>query len=299
MLSIDQESITHYASKTGLPHEVLEGMFRSESVFHNEILKEKDFDKRTALYEHIYTQSANATAPYLKEYFKEIVEAKRLIFNIFKHDFVGKSIIDIGCGSGGFLYFIAKSGYSHKALYGLDVKTPTFPKDEFSNKIECQQSSIIKFSVPFKFEAAMLDNVYEHIAPADKGHFLNSVSDSLQIGGKLILIIPSRLFGPADWTLLADRTFSGSIEAQCLHLDETTFKETISNLKRYGFGNFKSPIPFVALNPIKQIVPNFRLPSSFYAFLEDSWFMKLCKKIHFRGKSLFRMEVIIVAEKIK
>ena len=299
MHSIDLESLKFYSIKTGIPHSVLEGMFQSESIFHNEILKEDDFDKRTALYEKIYTESANATAPYLKEYFKDIVEAKKLIFNIFKKEIKGKSIIDIGCGSGGFLYVVAQSGLAFKTLYGLDVKTPTFPKDQYSDQIECLQSSIVNFVVPKKFEVAMLDNVYEHIAPADKAFFLTSIANCLGLGGKLIVVIPSRLFGPGDWTLLVDRSFSANIEATCLHLDETTFKETMSNLKKFGFGNFKSPIPFVALNPLKQIFPNFRLPSSFYAALEDSLLLRILKRIKFRGKCLFRMEVIIIAEKIK
>lgn len=296
---INKENSSFYSTKTGLPVHVLEEMFVSESKFHEEILAENDFDKRTALYEYIYTKSAKATAPYLKEYFFDLIDAKKLILNIYKKEFEGKSIIDIGCGSGAFLYVVAQSGLSYKTLYGLDVKAPTFPKDAFSENIKTIQSSVIKFSVPQQFEAAMLDNVYEHIAPADKSFFLKALSDSLVIGGKLVLIIPSRLFGPADWTLLVDRTFSGNLEATCLHVDETTFKETMANLEKFGFGNFKSPIPFIALNPLKQIFPNFRLPSSFYAAIEDSLLMKLLKKIKFRGKSLFRMEVTIIAEKIK
>ncbi len=299
MQSIRKENSEFYSSKTGLPIEVLEEMYVSESKFHGEILDEDNFNKRTALYEYIYTKSAKATAPYLKEYFFDLIDAKKLILNIYKKEFQGKSIIDIGCGSGAFLYVVAQSGLTNKSLYGLDVKAPTFPKDEYSDRIKTIQSSVISFSVPQLFEAAMLDNVYEHIAPADKTYFLKSISDSLVIGGKLVLIIPSRLFGPADWTLLVDRSFSGNLEAKCLHLDETTFKEAILNLEKFGFGNFKSPIPFIALNPLKQIFPNFRLPSSFYSAIEGSALMNLLKKIKFRGKCLFRMEVTIIAEKIK
>jgi SAM-dependent methyltransferase len=295
---INFKNSNFYSKKTGIPAEVLIGMFFSESNFNAEILEEKDFDKRTRLYENIYTKSANVTAPYLQEYFKDLIVAKKLIFNIFKKECIGKSIIDIGCGSGAFLYVIAQTGLPYKTLYGLDVKKPTFPNDSVSDKIKCLQSSIIKFNVPQKFELAMLDNVYEHIAPDDKIFFMKSIADSLVIGGKLILIIPHRLFGPADWTLLKDRTFGGQEKAVCLHLDETTYRETILELKKNGFSNFVSPIPFIALNPLKQIFPNLRFPSIFFSFLEDSILMRKLKKIKFRGKCLFRMEVVIIAEKI-
>ncbi len=298
MPSLNLENTKYYSNKFGLPIEVLENMYLNEQKFHNEILAEENFEKRTALYEHIYTQSAKATAPYLKDYFFDLIDAKKLIYNIFKKEIKGKSLLDVGCGSGAFLYVLAKEDSTQRKLTGLDVKTPNFPVDEISKKIDCLQSSVVDFEVDTKYETAMLDNVYEHIAPADKPFFLKSLSNSLQIGGKLILIIPNKLFGPADWTLLENMSFSGQKKASCLHLDETTFKETMENLKAYGFGNFKSPLPFVALNPLKQMFPNFRISSKVFAFLENSILIQLLKKIMFRGKCLLRMEVIIIAEKL-
>lgn len=45
MHSIDSESLKFYSIKTGIPNSVLEGMFQSESIFHNEILREDDINK--------------------------------------------------------------------------------------------------------------------------------------------------------------------------------------------------------------------------------------------------------------
>lgn len=295
----DLINLEHYSNKNGLPTEVLAEMYEIESKFHDEILAESHFDKRQDLYSYVYTKSAELTEPYSKNYFDVLVEAKKKVLTVFKKEVIGKSVLDIGSGSGAFLYAIAKSGYPYKSLFGLDVKAPTLPADDLAEKIACYQRNVIDFEVPQRFEIAILDNVYEHIAPADKDLFLKSITKSIQIGGKLILLIPNRLFGPTDWTVLKDNTFSGKMKANCLHLDETTFSEVMTTLTKYGFSNFKSPIPFIVLYKLNQLFPNFRLPSSFYAFLEDSWLIRALKNIKFKGKSIMRMEVSIIAERIK
>ena len=289
----------HYHSIiTSLPEDVLAEMYAIETDFHEKIMKEESFDKRQDLYNYVYPKTAELVEPYSKSYFEVLVAAKKKILKIFEQEVVGKSILDIGSGSGAFLYAFAKSGLAYKSLYGLDVKAPTLPIDQFSSKIDCFQRNIINFEVPQQFELAILDNVYEHIAPADKDLFLKSIAKSIVPGGKVIMLIPNRLFGPTDWTVLKDKSRSGKSSAQCLHLDETTFTDVIKTLEKYGFTNFVSPIPFVVLNKLNTIFPNFRLPSQFYAFLENSLLIRLLKNIHYKGKSIMRMEVSIVAQKM-
>lgn len=299
MFSDDLINLKYFSDKSGIPSEVLAEMYTVEMNFFKNISNESDFHVRQGLYNHVYTKTAELLEPYSKNYFEVLVKAKSKILNIFKREVIGKSILDIGSGSGAFLYSIATSGLPYKSLYGLDVKAPVLPNDSFSKEIKCFQRNVVDFELPEKFEVAILDNVYEHISIADKDLFLSSISKSLEIGGKLILIIPNRLFGPTDWTILKDNTHTGKTKANCLHLDETTFKEVIETLKNYGFSNFVSPVPFIVLSKLNQIFPNFRLPSSIYSFIENSGFTRIFKNIKFRGKSIMRMEVSIIAEKIK
>ncbi|MCP9767656.1 methyltransferase domain-containing protein [Lacihabitans sp. LS3-19] len=299
MLTKKLNNLSFFSNKTGLPQEILAEMFKVESNFNELILKEKDFYKRKELYDYVYSKSAELVEPYSKDYFGELVKAKSEILKIFKKEVDGKSIIDIGSGSGAFLYAIAKSKLDYKSLYGLDVKAPTLPKDKYSDQVKCFQRNVIDFELPQTFEVAILDNVYEHIALDDKDLFLNSISKSLVKGGKLVLLIPNKLFGPTDWTILIDNSHTGKIKAQCLHLDETTFKDVIKTLEIYGFSNFISPLPFIAFNKVRQFFPNFRLPSKFYAALENSLIIRKLKKVKFKGKSIVRMEIVIIAEKIR
>jgi SAM-dependent methyltransferase len=172
------------------------------------------------------------------------------------------------------------------------------PNDEFSKKVNCLQRNAIKFEVPEQFETAMLDNVYEHIAKSDKQFFLNSVSNSIKPGGKLILIIPHKAFGPSDWTSLIDNSFSGKLASHCVHLDETTFSDTILELKKHGFIKFYSPIPFIAFTGLRNYFSNLRLPSSWFAYIENNKFiLNFLKLFKYKNRSFFRMQVIIVAEK--
>ena len=299
MFSDNLINLKYFSNKSGIPSEVLFEMYTEEMNFFEKISNEPDFNIRQGLYSYVYTKSAELLEPYSKNYFEVLVKAKSKILNIFKLEVIGKSVLDIGSGSGAFLYAIAKSGLPYKSLYGLDVKAPVLPEDPFSKEVKCFQRNVVDFKLPEKFEVAILDNVYEHISLADKDLFLISISQSLEIGGKLILIIPNRLFGPTDWTILKDNSHTGKTKANCLHLDETTFKEVMETLSKYGFSNFISPIPFIVLSKLNQIFPNFRLPSTIYSFLENSLFIRILKNIRFKGKSIMRMEISIIAEKIK
>ncbi len=291
------KNLNYWSDKTGIPANILEEVYSRETNFHKAISGENDFDKRQALYTEVYTGVDAIMSPFSKNYFDQIVAAKFKILNLFKKDVEGKSILDVGSGSGAFLYAVAKSGMACKELYGLDVKAPKLPDDSAAKRVNCFEKNVVKFELPQKFDVIISDNVYEHIAPSDNKAFMQSLSNGLEKGGKLILIVPHKYFGPWDWTKLEDDSNRGSIPAECVHLNETTYRELIHILKENGFGNFVSPMPFIALNKLNQIFPNIRLNSNFCAFLESSWLIKFFKRITFKRKSLLRMEVIIVAEK--
>lgn len=294
------KNVNLFAKETGIPKELFEEIYALESDFFQKISKEPDFNKRQELYSFVYQKVAEITSDHNKDYFWDLVREKTKIASLFKNELQGKSIIDIGSGSGAFLYAISKMGINYKSLYGMDVKAPSLPKDDYSKKIDLLQQNAIKFSVPQPFEVAMLDNVYEHIALQDLDLFLDSVSKSLQPGGKLILLIPHKDFGPSDWTKLLDNTFSGAVNAHCLHLNETTYTETINALKKHGFVSFSAVNPFKTLVSLNTLFPNLRLPVGIFTFLEKSAFLtNLLKLIKINGRCFFRMQVSLIAQKAK
>jgi SAM-dependent methyltransferase len=212
-------------------------------------------------------------------------------------DIKNKALLDVGCGNGSFLYALAKSRLPMKAMYGLDIKAPEFPNDDFGRKIQCYQRNIIQFELPEQFDVLLLDNVYEHIAPQDKGYFLASLRKACKPDGKIMMIVPHRMFGPTDFTRIKDDTLSGQISAACVHLNETTFGDLMADLQTIGFSKFRTTVPFIALTPLRNLLPDLRLPAAWFAALErQTWLVKLLQKVKWKGKCLFRMEVILIAE---
>jgi 2-polyprenyl-3-methyl-5-hydroxy-6-metoxy-1,4-benzoquinol methylase len=291
--------IERVSQERNLPTELLTKIFEVESDFHSKIIIESSFDKRQDLYNEFYKNIYKLGFPTFDKIaqFKHEVKAKSSLVAVFKPELEGKSIIDVGCGSGCFLYALKQSGLPHGQLYGVDAKKPSIVKDEISNGIDFEEVNVIKFETTQSFDVAISDNVFEHIAPADKHFYLESIKKTLNPAGTLILLIPHKGFGPSDYTMIKDNTRSGKIVAECAHLNETTFSEVIADLTEQGFTSFKSPLPFVALSPLRKIFPSLRLNSKVFASLEKNYlFNNFLKKIKINGRSLFRMEVIIIAK---
>ncbi|MFN4146048.1 MAG: class I SAM-dependent methyltransferase [Runella sp.] len=288
--------LSKISQKSGVTEEQALSIFKLENDFHNAITQEEDFDKRQKLYEEVYLSVGKFFNTDEEAYFKKLIEVKSKIVRQFRKELLGKKLLDVGCGNGSFLYALAQSNTPMEALYGLDVKAPLFPKDEFGAKINCYQRNIIRFELPEQFDVLMLDNVYEHIAPQDKLYFLESMRNTCRPDGKIIMIVPHRMFGPTDFSTIIDDTRSGKIKAQCVHLNETTFGELIEDLKSIGFSTFRTTIPFITLTPLRNWLPDLRLPASWFVALERSTtLIRWLQGIKFRGKCLFRMEVILIA----
>jgi 2-polyprenyl-3-methyl-5-hydroxy-6-metoxy-1,4-benzoquinol methylase len=298
-------SITTYpdlekvAKQKNVPADLLVKIYELESDFHAKIIKEDSFDKRQDLYNEFYQKLYKLPFPKTDNiaFFKHEVKVKTELVKLFKNELTNKSILDVGCGSGCFLYAMSQSDVPHQKLLGVDAKKPDIVQDEVSQKISFEEINVVKFSTQERFDLAISDNVFEHITPADTHSYLGSIRSTLNENGTLILLIPHRNFGPWDYTMIRDDSRSGTIMATCAHVNETTYTEVIQELKQHGFKSFKSPLPFVALSPIRKLFPSFRLNANFYANLERSFvFDKILKKIKINGRSLFRMEVIIIAK---
>jgi 2-polyprenyl-3-methyl-5-hydroxy-6-metoxy-1,4-benzoquinol methylase len=286
------------AQQRNVSTDLLVKIFDIESDFHAKIIIEDSFDKRQNLYNEFYQKLYKLPFPKMDKvgHFKHEVSAKNQLVTLFKKELSGKSVIDVGCGSGCFLYALSASQLPHKKLYGVDAKKPEIVKDNVSENIEFDEINVVKFTTNESFDLAISDNVFEHIAPADKHFYLGSIRSTLQDDGTLILIIPHKGFGPSDYTMIKDDSRSGAIMAQCAHLNETTYTQVIADLAQHGFKNFKSPLPFIALSPLRKLFPSFRFNAKFYANLERSaLFNNILKKIKINGRLLFRMEVIIIA----
>ncbi len=226
-----------------VPEENLARAFELEREFHFQITRENDQAIRERLYKDNYE---SLLALHETMGFQDIgaeANAKAKLVKLFRKELEGKSILDVGCGSGTFLKSV-EANLKHKRLVGMDIlrsnswNSPKQPED-----IEFIQGNVIDFDIDYKFEVAFSDNVIEHIAPKDLPTHLQSLKNALMQGGKLILISPNRLFGPSDVTVVLDCTNTNRVEAVGTHLNEMSYTEITPILKDYGFSSCKTVVP--------------------------------------------------------
>ena len=162
--------------------------------------------------------------------------------------------------------------------------------------IQFISSGIINFRTEEKFELAFSDNVIEHLSPLDLMDHLQSVYESLVPGGKFILVMPNRLFGPMDVTRIMDNSSSGRIQAQGGHLNESSYNEMVGALTKTGFFNFQTvlPIPKFKYSTFK----NSRIKTDWIIGIEQSTFLlNIFRGIKVKGRCPVRFTVTLICQK--
>jgi ubiquinone/menaquinone biosynthesis C-methylase UbiE len=284
---MDYPFLEEFSNDIGIAQENLVEAFKIEKEFHTRILEEKNPSVRKELYKEVYNK---VHVIYNRGKTNEFVNKNRII-NLFRKELTGKSIIDIGCGKGDFLISLRET-IPTKKLVGLDVSEPMLPK-EYGN-IEFINSDIIEFNTPEKFDIVFSDNVMEHIAPADLDTHLKCLYNTLNQYGKLIIIMPNKLFGPSDVTRIIDYTYSNKTEAMGTHLNESTYTDMIKLLKSKNFRKIRTIIPIPKL---KFIFSGARINASIVSLLENPFFINILYKIKIKGRCIYRLDVVLICSK--
>jgi 2-polyprenyl-3-methyl-5-hydroxy-6-metoxy-1,4-benzoquinol methylase len=262
---VQYKHLKRVARARGISEEKLVQAFELERDFHLKIAGERDHTVRERLYYELY----NTVLPlYMKtgshdKDFDIQSKAKLLKVKVLRKELEGKSILDVGCGSGEFLRTV-DANIEHGKLVGIDVSPVVLPREH--ENIEFVQSNAISFSTDCKFDVVFSDNFIEHIALPDLPIHLRSVKNAMVPGGTLIIITPNRLFGPHDVTNIIDATYTNKIEALGGHLHETTYTELVPILKDNGFSSFKTIIPITL---VSYCFPNVRISPRFVQAVEN------------------------------
>jgi 2-polyprenyl-3-methyl-5-hydroxy-6-metoxy-1,4-benzoquinol methylase len=291
--------LQEFAAEMQIPEDNLIQVFRVESEFHRSILETDDAARRKVMYAELYA----AVHPLLRptpdpgDQSPQVARGRqaRLLVLQFQKELVGKSVLDLGCGDGHFLLAI-HGLLPHGDLWGLDVSEVQLPADNAGHaqiRFVCQD--IVSFSLGRSFEVVFSNQVLEHLAPSDLSEHFRSIHAALSPGGRFIVSLPNRFWGPSDVTRIVDNTYTGRISAQGSHLNESSYGELIPLLRDNGFCGIKTVLPFAhRLPPLRSV----RVSPWPKRLLETSVALRaLTHALRRRGRAVFTNPVILICRK--
>jgi cyclopropane fatty-acyl-phospholipid synthase-like methyltransferase len=148
----------------------------------------RDFKK---IYDHYYDvgfKQANILS--IEAYEKACLDFDALYGRLLPRD-RDAGILDIGCGAGHFLYYLAKKGYRN--FLGLDISRQQieFCKRYISKKVELTDAFEFLQGKVGIYATIIAQDVLEHIPKAKTLAFIELVYESLNRGGLFILRVPN------------------------------------------------------------------------------------------------------------
>jgi SAM-dependent methyltransferase len=229
-------SLMQFAREIGLSEETLIANFEIESIFHDLVCAEPSQKERQRLNQEVYRKVFQLYGAEFAIDATATAGPKDFIVRLLAPLLTGRSVVDVGCGSGQFLLSMSRL-VEHKQLVGLDVFVE--PLELPAKNLRFIRSDIVHFELDSHYDVAVSDNVYEHIAPADLDDHLRSIHRTLNPGGVLIILTPHKAFGPFDVTRITDNSYSGWTPARGTHLNETSYSELGERLASAGFVDLK------------------------------------------------------------
>ncbi len=157
------------------------------------------------------------------------------------------------------------------------------------------QADVTSFELGQRFNIVFSHQVLEHIAPMDLSTHLASIHNALLPGGKFIVLLPNKHWGPHDITRILDNTFTGRVSALGSHLNESSYTEMIPTIEASGFHNLRTILP-LAIHLSK--LNSFRVKPGFNLFVEKHTFArKLLNLLRMNEAPIFKNHVVLVCEK--
>lgn len=142
------------------------------------------------------------------------------------------AILDLGCGPGDFLRFLAREGYSN--TLGVEVSPEQV---EYCRAEEMTNVELVEEPVEFlkaqegTFDFVMMRDVLEHIEKPKVVPLLASVRDALKPGGLLVLRVPNAVGVAAPYSRYID--FTHELSFTELSLAQVLMEARFSEVKVY------------------------------------------------------------------
>ncbi len=113
--------------------------------------------------------------------------------NLIKKHFGNKNakIVDLGCGSGMYLYFLQKNGYLNS--HGCDISEEQIKSAESIGIQNVTKQSVEKYveNLTEKADAFLLIDIIEHLPSNFTFELLQGIQSKLKEGGKVVVHVPN------------------------------------------------------------------------------------------------------------
>jgi SAM-dependent methyltransferase len=284
--------VAEVSAEDGISNQYLIEILELERRFHAEMLASEDPTDRKRRYSALYNEVHRLKmAGMTREAPNELPAQTRLVLT-FRRELERKSVLDVGCGTGMFLREVARL-LDHGELWGMDASVIHLPRE--NDEIHFVESDIVSFRLDRQFQVVFSHQVLEHIAPADLPQHIHSIHSALVPGGKFIVCLPNRYWGPQDITRIVDNSFTGKLPAQGSHLNESSYCELVPYLLERGFRQVRTVFPFAAFLPALR---RWRVPPWLNQFIERHGILRSALNLARRhGKPVFKNPIILICDK--
>lgn len=101
------------------------------------------------------------------------------------------SIIDIGCGSGSFVYFLKKLGYENASGIDISPEQVQVAKNLGLKNVECSDNMTFLKGKQNTYDVVIAKDLIEHYPKESIMELLDLIFDALKPGGKVIIQTPN------------------------------------------------------------------------------------------------------------
>ena len=170
-------------------------------------------------------------------------------------------IIDIGCGSGGFVYFLKWLGYEN--AYGIDISPEQIQvaKNLGINNVECADNMVFLKDKQNIYDVVIAKDLIEHFPKKNIIELLTLAFNSLKQGGRLIIQTPNAESPFGSRFRYYD--FTHSVAFTKSSLSQVLRATGFENVKCYPMGpiphGLKSSIRFLIWNVIQILIKFYML----------------------------------------
>jgi len=212
-------------------------------------LRASNREQRKALYVEAYSEVSKARMAGFTSEDPESRTAgtsKGLVATLAPLCRLDQRVLEVGCGRG---YTCWKLAPLVREIVGTDVSAPALAeaRELLSSKgvtnariLEADSEELTARFGTEAFDLVLSIEVYEHLHRDDGLAHLREVYSVLKPGGAYVIVTPHRMNGPTDVTCVV---YPESRECLGFHLNETTNKELMADLRAAGFSRFSCVLP--------------------------------------------------------